>query len=90
MSDRRSTSGFAPDFSDRSHLLAMLWVLVLLLQSHPDSKGTGKSRGRQQGLSFKLGCTRTDTVHENAKRNEIGYSAPDMAKIIEKIQSCYN
>lgn len=70
--DKKSTSGFAPDFRDRSHLLAMLWLLIFLLQSHPDSTGTGKSRGRQQGISFKLGYTRMGTVHENAKRTEIG------------------
>lgn len=60
----------------------MLWLLVFLLQSHPDSKGTGKSGGRQQGISFKLGYTRMGTVDEKAKRAAIGYSISVMAQII--------
>lgn len=72
--DKRSTSGFAPDFSGGSRLLAKLWVLFFVLQSHPDSKGTGKSGGRQQGISFKFGFTRMGTVPEKAKRTGIGYS----------------
>lgn len=65
--DKGSTPGFAPGFSGRSHLLAMLWVFVFLFQPHPDSKGTGKSGGRQQGISFKLGFTRMGTAHGKAK-----------------------
>lgn len=87
---KRNTSGFAPDFSGGSHLLAMLWLLVFLLQSHPDSEGTGKSGGRQQGISFKLGYTRMGTRDEKAKRAAVGYSISVMAQIIEKTQSCYS
>lgn len=68
----------------------MLWVLVFLLQPHSDSKGTGKSGGRQQGIPFKLGYTRIGTVHEKVKRTGIGYSVSLMAKIIGKTQSCYS
>lgn len=72
------------DFSGRSHPLAMLWVFVFPVQPHPDSKGTGKSGGRQQGISFKLGFARMDTAHEKAKRTGIGYSVSVLVKIIEK------
>ena len=53
------------------HLLVTLWMLVSLLQPHPDSGGTGKGRGGWRVTSFGLGCARMGMVHENAKQTEI-------------------
>lgn len=53
------------------HLLIMPQMLVSLLQPHPDSGGTRKSREGWWGISFGLGYARMGMVHENAKQTEI-------------------